>query len=159
MLLHPSDQHQHDPMPQKLEQKDQHLHGQLDLEPLTTLNFLPKVQSLTNFNFFYENKFFNLLNLNFHSEMFSVKKSIWSLSATLISDKRQACNFHSHVTVLTCRWHLTDCSASHAKLSGILDSKSTRFLIFNHIWNKSICQDCQESHQNYSWMFYHFIKF
>ena len=65
MLQHPSDQHQRDRMPQKLEQKDQHLHDQLDLEPLTTLNFLPKVQSLTNFNFFYENKFSILLNMNF----------------------------------------------------------------------------------------------
>ena len=52
MLQHPSDQHQRDQMPQKLEQKDQRLHDQHDLEPLTTLNFLPKVQSLTNFNFF-----------------------------------------------------------------------------------------------------------
>ena len=63
MQQHPSDQHQRDQMPQNLEQKDQYLHDQHDPEPLTTLNFLPKVQSLTNFNFFYENKFFILLKL------------------------------------------------------------------------------------------------
>ena len=86
MVQHPNDQHLHDQMPQKLEQKDRHLldQHQHDREPLTTLNFLQKVQSLTNFNFL---RRINFLFCFQYRNRFEVGLQHW----LLISERHATC--------------------------------------------------------------------